>query len=83
MRFRCSSESFAALPFLTTAIAELKGYFMTTPIGFLAIGSYITKGGNRMQVFDIDSSEVAVIDGNGSIHMFDTPVLDLQDVQAA
>ena len=56
---------------------------MTTPIGFLTVGSFIKKGGNLMNVFAIDSAEVAAVDRNGNSVVFDTQVLDLQDVQAA
>lgn len=56
---------------------------MTTPIGFLTVGSFIKKGGNLLNVFAIDSAEVAAVDRNGNSVVFDTQVLDLQDVQAA
>lgn len=56
---------------------------MKTPIGFLTVGSFIKKGGNLLQVFAIDSSEIAAVDRNGKFVTFDTPVLDLQDVKAA
>ena len=56
---------------------------MKTPIGFLTVGSFIKKGGNLLNVFAIDSSEVLAVDRTGNFITFDTPVLDLQDVQAA
>lgn len=56
---------------------------MKTPIGFLTVGSYIKKGGNLMNVFAIDRAEVAAVDRDGNTIIFDTPVLDLQDVKAA
>lgn len=56
---------------------------MKTPIGFLTVGSFIKKGGNLLQVFAIDQSEIAAVDRNGAFVTFDTPVLDLQDVQLA
>lgn len=56
---------------------------MKTVIGFLTIGSMVKKGGNLLQVVAIDHSETAVVDVAGNSVVFDTLVLDLQDVRAA
>jgi phosphosulfolactate synthase (CoM biosynthesis protein A) len=72
-----------ALPFLNHRVCGIERLLMKTPIGFLTVGSFIKKGGNLMNVFAIDSSEVLAVDRAGNFVAFDTQVLDLQDVKAA
>ena len=55
---------------------------MKTPIGFLTVGSFIQKGGTLMQVFAIDGNETAAVDRTGVTVVFDTKVMDLQDVRS-
>lgn len=54
---------------------------MYTPIGFLTVGSSVRKGGKVMQVFAINRDETAVVGPEGIV-IFDTQVLDLEDVHA-
>lgn len=56
---------------------------MKTPIGFLTVGSFVKKGGNLLQIFIINGSEVTAASSGGDFLTFDTPLLDLQDVQIA